>query len=496
MATALASGLISVWGVVWSVTWLVLQRPQWDAKRVQRRKKQNKHTNPLGERGRESQNDHAGVLYGDRGETTGKHGLKDKPAEKVLSEEVKINENLRRRTQANGDITMGTETNGHAKSYTNTEKFQDSSNERVGGDNGQMEYYWQSYPDNIKERIPWVMDLIMNFRGPGWNWAIPPLPDLPRPIKIKLAEPVDNLPLKGSSSVGLQQFITRSELFYATVPRFLVGYFLLDVLKVVMMKDPYYIFGPNTYALPPHLASLSPVVFRIYREALSALGVIVSLYMAFSLMPLYMGLLHGPRVFGLRAEPWYFPSYWGSLSNITDKGLNGLWGGWWHQTFRFVFAAPTNYLIKNGYVKARSTTAKIIALLFAFGISGFLHAGASISQPPKTYPWAPPIFFMLQALGIYIQSTLSSLFAPQLSKLPNVVWQAGNVLFTCAWLFSTGWILVDDFSRGGVWLYEPIPISPLRGLGFGVEGDGWWCWEHIGVAWYKGKHWWESGIAL
>jgi hypothetical protein len=31
-------------------------------------------------------------------------------------------------------------------------------------------------------------------------------------------------------------------------------------------------------------------------------------------------------------------------------------------------------------------------------------------------------------------------------------------------------------------IYEPIPISPLRGLGFGVEGDGWWCWKHVGGA--------------
>jgi hypothetical protein len=54
----------------------------------------------------------------------------------------------------------------------------------------------------------------------------------------------------------------------------------------------------------------------------------------------------------------------------------------------------------------------------------------------------------------------------------------------------------DDFARGGVWLFEPIPVSPLRGLGFGQEGDRWWCWGHIGVGWYTGKHWWESGIAF
>ena len=44
----------------------------------------------------------------------------------------------------------------------------------------------------------------------------------------------------------------------------------------------------------------------------------------------------------------------------------------------------------------------------------------------------------------------------------------------------------------------PAVLGVVPGLlpGFGVEGDGWWCWEHIGVGWYTGKHWWESGIAL
>ena len=39
MATGFAVGLIAAWGVVWAFTWLVLNRPQWDAKRVQPRMK-------------------------------------------------------------------------------------------------------------------------------------------------------------------------------------------------------------------------------------------------------------------------------------------------------------------------------------------------------------------------------------------------------------------------------------------------------------------------
>ena len=363
-------------------------------------------------------------------------------------------------------------------------------------DGVEYEYYWQSYPDKISERIPWTVDLLMNFRGPGWNWAIPPMPALPPFVRDKLGEPVDDASKSGISSVGLRRFDTRRELFHYRIPQFVAGYFLLDVLKTLLMKDPYYVFGPNTYKLPPHLKELTPFQLKLFRQCLNSFTIVVALEMVFMLIPLCMCLLLGPSVVGLRGEAWYYPSTWGSFSNILNKGLNGFWGGWWHQTFRFVFAAPTNYLIEHGYVEARSTAAKLSALLFAFGISGLLHTGGSITQLVKTNPWQAPAFFMSQALGIFIQSTICAYLYPQISLLPKVVRQAGNALFTWAWLWYTSWLLVDDFARGGIWMWEPLPISPTRLLGFGSGDDSWWCWRNLGVGWYTGKHWWESGISL
>jgi hypothetical protein len=275
-----------------------------------------------------------------------------------------------------------------------------------------------------------------------------------------------------------------------------VGYLVLDVLKTLLMKDPYYVFGPNTYALPPHLKDLTPFQLKLFRQCLNSFTVIIALEMVFMLVPLSMCLLLGPSIVGLRGEAWHYPSTWGSFSNILNKGLNGLWGGWWHQTFRFVFAAPTNYLIEKGYLKARSTEAKLCALCFAFGISGILHTCGSITQLVKTNPWQAPVFFMSQALGILIQSTVCGYLRPHIGHLPKVVRQAGNVLFTWTWLWYTGWLLVDDFARGGIWMWEPLPISPMRALGFGSGVDSWWCWGDLGVGWYTATHWWESGISL
>jgi hypothetical protein len=479
-ATAFAAGLIAAWGVVWSATWLVWNNPQFDAKRVQRRRVRK---SGRGDKTQVGQANGVAIKEEQNGRLSEGNGSATAVHEGAWKS--------RKRPQANGRTTSGKiNAKAEANGYTHIVADGASDGEE------QMEYYWQSYPDNFSERFPWVADLLMNFRGPGWNWAIPPVPALPPSIKAKLGEHIDATSKSDVSSVGLRRFNTRKELYRYRMPQFVAGFFLLDILKTAMMKDPYFIFGPNTYAPPPHLKNLTPSALQFYRQALSSLSIITSLEMVFILAPLGFSLIFGPKVLGLRAESWYYPTTWGSFNKILDKGLNGLWGSWWHQTFRFAFSAPSNYLIANGYVKARSPAAKILALVFAFGISGFLHTGGSISQLPKTYPSHAPIFFLLQALGIVVQMATCSALNPLIRKFPRVIRRIGNFAFTWTWLYYTGWWLADDFARGGIWLYEPIPISPLRASGFGVKGDIWWCWEHIGVGWYTGKNWWESGVAI
>jgi hypothetical protein len=512
MAIAFASGLVSTWGMAISTTWLVFYRPQFDAKRVQRRVKKDeliwRPREPEAWRGKAPRIKDCDLYV---------NGVMVK-SDEVGSEETSVRHRsvtngaakkgeVEGRPVSNGHLT-NVVSNGKAETGSTKEKADLSAIRKAGdyngikfwnGEEGEYEYYWQSYPDNLWERVPWVLDLLINFRGPGWNWVIPTMPDNPYFIKKELGEPVGQSPTPNFSSTGVRTFTTRQELINYQLPRFIIGYFVLDFLKTTLINDPYFIFGPNTYALPPHLQGYSPLQLHIYRSLLSCFAVVTALEMVFLLPSIVIGLLFGPSIFGLRAEPWYFATTWGSFSTILDKGLNGLWGSCWHQIFRFVFAAPSNYLIRNGYVKAKSTTGKLLALFFAFGISGALHGGGSVTQLPKTYPHHALIFFILQALGIIIQMSFCSLF-PQLRALPKPLRQAGNFLFTFTWLLCTGWLLVDDFSRGGVWFYEPIPISPLRGLGYGPEGDGWWCWgdQHLGIGWYTGRNgrWWESGVSM
>jgi hypothetical protein len=298
------------------------------------------------------------------------------------------------------------------------------------------------------------------------------------------------------SSIGTKRFTSRAELFRAQIPRFIFGYLLLDALKVILMKDPYFTLGPNDFPLPPHLSGLSPTTVTMIREVLSCVSIITALETIFLLAPLLFCLILGPDVLNARGEFWQYPTTWGSFENITKNGLQGLWGGWWHQTFRYAFAAPTKFLIKHGILKPKSQATKFFGAIVAFGMSGFLHASGSCTQIPVTIPLNLALFFMLQAVGIMIQSSFCEYFKGWIRRLPVTTRTAGNFAFTFTWLYCTSPLLIHDFARGGVWLYQPVPISPLRALGYGEPGDSWWCWEDVKISWYAGKHWWERGVTL
>ena len=99
---------------------------------------------------------------------------------------------------------------------------------------------------------------------------------------------------------------------------------MLDFLKVLLMKDPYFLLGPNNYPPPSYLADLSPTMLSIYRQFLGMVAIIVALETIFSTSPLIQCLLLGPRRLGLRGEPWMYPTTWGGFNVIFTKGLGGI----------------------------------------------------------------------------------------------------------------------------------------------------------------------------
>lgn len=274
-------------------------------------------------------------------------------------------------------------------------------------------------------------------------------------------------------------------------------YLALDLGAVLLVKDPYFVLGPDhAHEPPPYLRGVPVWLLLAYRELMSLAGILSAIQGIFSLHDLLQyGLLK--FCFPSRAAPWFHASTFGDFSQVLDRGLAGWWGAFWHQTFRHQFVAPAAYLVKHGYLVKGRPSAAMMGVFVSFLQSGLLHASGSITSMPETKPWRPVAFFLLQAVGIIVERTLRGAMSRCFSKSPRLVTRAANLLFTASWLYMTATFIIDDLAAAGLWVLEPIPVSPLRCLGYGHAIDHWWLWDrHHFSRWSSGKHWWESGVAI
>ncbi|MCJ1478670.1 hypothetical protein MMC13_007351 [Lambiella insularis] len=417
-------------------------------------------------------------------------------------EEIELVENATSGTKESAQDKNRTETNGSANRSelrkrrvhgpTITKDTDTSTSPDV------QKYAWQSLPSNFFQRLEWVGDLVSNFRLIGWSHQINSIPSPPASVLDNLlpsANPLRRTP--PVVSTGVTRYPDSRTLLRTKLTTLALGYLALDALKVIMMSDPYF-WGLIDSPPPSYLPSvirLSPTLTRTWRLLLSLAGAYVALNTIFALAaPFFVGLLSPHRI-GLRAAPWQYPDLYGSYSVVLRKGLAGWWGGWWHQTFRFAFEAP---IAKLGW-RERGLKAKLLGLVIAFGCSGCLHASGSNTMWPVTRPLRGSFaFFALQPVGIVLQMGFTEVMGRVgvRVKMPGWLRGLGNFVFVHFWFYYTAPFLMDEFARGGVWLFEPVPVSILRGLGLGAKREGWWCWNGRIMWWYWGRRWWQSGLAF
>lgn len=469
-AYAYAAGLMASWGTIMSMNLLVWKRPQFEAARVIKIKVN-------GEKMGVGQNGNTGSANGVNGKT-GENGLR---LRKVNAAEIA---------------------------------------QECGKDIGKDEdrYIWQMFPEKgtFWERLGWAVDLSCSFRGAGkiynniltlreekltyitgWNYSITSIPRPPIPSSIIPSSPVTISAIPPTSTCGYTIPLTETALLTSRLLRIIPCYFLLDFLSVQMMKDPFFILGPDTpHSLPAHLQTTSPFLILFYRECLSLVGVWAAINAVFNINDLAQYYFF-KTFFPSRAALWHYASTFGSVSEILDRGLAGWWGAWWHQTFRLEFLGPSVYLLRKGYIKRGTQIADAVGLFASFFQSGLMHAAGSLSSIPATKPWRSMVFFLLQGVGIALQQRMALYLRKYTGGMPRILRQVGNVVFCLVWLYVTAPFFVNDLASTGLWMFEPVPISPLRYMGFGHPDDHWWRWDrdHFPKL-YSVKNWWEVGIAL
>lgn len=147
---------------------------------------------------------------------------------------------------------------------------------------------------------------------------------------------------------------------------------------------------------------------------------------------------------------------------------------------------------------AKGRGARALQLGVAFGLSGCLHAAGSVTAHGETFPIRGQMaFFLLQAGGVFVENVVrAGLRGSGVGKgVPRWVKRGVTFVYVHVWFYHTAHLLCDDFARGGMWMFEPVPISLFRGLGFGGEGDGWLAIEVLPM-WHCGSTWFTSGITF
>lgn len=367
--------------------------------------------------------------------------------------------------------------------------------------------FWQPYPSGpMIERLDWIADVFCSFRGVGWNWQSSGIPDAPSWVQRQLRGETDvqetpNEAIKVSKT-GIRRYSDRRALLKSCLVNLALGYIVLDGVKTLGIHDPYMWYGDMSLPPPAFLPSLirtSPILTKSYRLLICLCAINIALWAIFKMGPVFFVALLGPRTIGLRGEAWMNPAdMFGDFTHVLDSGLAGWWGAWWHQTFRFAFQQPGDFLVDFLGVERRSVAGKLVSTWVAFFLSGLLHASGSYTQLGDTFPLTGQLaFFLAQAFGVTVQTGVVGFLASKgLTRwIPRFARRVGNLVIVTVWLYFTSPLLVDDFARGGIWLFEPVPLSLFRGLGFGPEGEGWWCWYGGLVEWRSGEGWWDSGIA-
>ena len=374
--------------------------------------------------------------------------------------------------EINGDVLRKRDVNGATKQPSPEAERREGTKRST--------YVWQSLPQGFYHRLDWVLDLVCNFRGVRWTHQISGLVPPPLHIQSSLSNPKPPPPTE-------QSYLTRSDLLRRDLPTFIPCYLALDILKYLTMKDPYF------WSLPPSTPSPFPFPAAT-RLVLSVVFVYLSLLQIFLLAPLGFAVLLGPQRLGQHAWPWLYASYFGPLSQVWHKGVAGLWSGWWHQIFRSAFDQAGEFMGRCTGWEKRTQRGMILRVAVAFACSGTLHACASYTSLADTRPMRSFAFFMVQPIGIIGQRAITGWMrkAGIRDKIPAWLRGVGNSIVVVAWCFLTGPLIADEFAATGIWLYEPVPISPLRGL----TGQGWWRWSGRWVRWYTADKWWKSGLAF
>ncbi|KAI4174779.1 MAG: hypothetical protein LQ348_006322 [Seirophora lacunosa] len=328
----------------------------------------------------------------------------------------------------------------------------------------QVDYFVEPYPTKLPHRIPWVLTLLFSLRLV--NWTIGDAShDRKQPIKAMSRTKF----CRYASLLAVQSFI------------------ILDLTSTWAKYDPYFhttgmgMDQPWQDPLgksPKYFSLIQALPPRIPRTAVLAGQAYACISQGGSLpvIPIV-----GLSAIGLWPDEWSphtWPIFFGRFSALSEKGLRGLWGTWWHQTNRYL-SIPGRTLSQKLGISTESSVCYMLQVLSAFFLSGLMHTGMVPPQPLGTPMTAMEMrfylatFFWMQILGIGFEVVFSRIVGrSNVSLTTSSFGRWCTFLWVTLWLSSTLPLLAIPFRELGYWRYPPIPVSIIGW----ISGGDWWVW--------------------
>ena len=267
-----------------------------------------------------------------------------------------------------------------------------------------------------------ALDLATNFRSIGWNW--------PKSAKF----PTETRPTSSRTVFCLYVLLSA-----------VVHGFIYSILHIAMLS-----FSPETFTVLSggtiFDASLPPLI----RYVRSSIITVVDAFVIYFLVQFVysVGTLIGVAVF--RQDPAQWPPVIQAPWLATS--VRDFWSRRWHQLLRRSFIVLGGWPLSIFF-------GRVGYIFGSFLASGIFHNVVVRMHNDNVQPWYLPLSFGMMAAGIVLEDVFTSLTGRRVGGWKGWLW-------TMAWLIVWGSLIVDGFTRGGMFANSSVFVSasPARAV--------------------------------
>ena len=313
----------------------------------------------------------------------------------------------------------------------------------------------EAHPETLRARIPWVCALLVSLRLTGWRVG---------DGKHDAAQPAKQL--------------SRSAFARHALAFVLFDFLILDATFLYVRHDPYFTTSDmgidepfqNTHrATPTFIACMQMLPPRLLRCAILAAQVFAMVSGMFYLPTLPASLLNGIGLLPDEWSPHAWPVFFGNFLSIWDRGLRGLWGGWWHQINREFVSSPGKALMEALGLPKRSLVSYALLITTSFLFSGILHMGLIPPEPlvgsmsTSGMRLHVAAFFWVQIPGIVFETMVEGAVRRCMpDDRHRLSTKTIALLWTVAWLCLVLPMLTIPFRDIGYWTTSPVGKGILQ----------------------------------